>query len=76
MQSYKSKLSHFFCKLLLHEDDKIPLLGTNSFFFPDCCGGDDFEAADLPLQASARGPAGDKIVIVVAVEDNPVTQVA
>jgi hypothetical protein len=53
-----------------------PLLGTNSFFFPDCCGGDDFEAADLPLQASARGPAGDKIVIVVAVEDNPVTQVA
>ena len=32
--------------------------------------------ADLPLQASAHGPAGDKIVIVVAVEDNPVTQVA
>jgi hypothetical protein len=41
-----------------------------------CCGGDDFEAADLPLQASAHGPADDKIVIVAAVEDDPVTQVA
>ena len=30
MQSYKSKLSHFFCKLLLYLRNKIPLLGTKT----------------------------------------------